>query len=151
MASTPLGQWRIADMDQWDRGAIELLGPTYIEFTADGTGTFRFIAVEASLDGKPSVRTGRPAIEFSWEGNDDGGPASGRSWAQAEPDGSLVGHIYFHRGDDSGFRESLFNPPAHEQRLCTRTSAPPTSRVPEQAHIGSFSTPGNDVDAQLVR
>ncbi len=35
---------------------------------------------------------------------DAGDPASGRGWALAEEDGSLRGHIYFHLGDDSGFR-----------------------------------------------
>ena len=28
----------------------------------------------------------------------------GREWALLETDDSLVGHIYLHRGDDSGFR-----------------------------------------------
>jgi hypothetical protein len=39
-----------------------------------------------------------------WEGNDESDPASGRGWAALEEDGSLRGHIYFHLGDDSGFR-----------------------------------------------
>jgi len=52
---------------------------------------------EASLDG-------RPGVEFSWEGHDDCDHASGRGWAVQEDDGSLRGHIYFHLGDDSGFR-----------------------------------------------
>jgi hypothetical protein len=42
--------------------------------------------------------------EFTWEGNDESDPASGRSWAVLEEDESLRGHIYFHLGDDSGFR-----------------------------------------------
>jgi hypothetical protein len=41
-----VGRWRIVEMDLWDRKAIELLGPGYIEFRKDGTGSFRFIAVE---------------------------------------------------------------------------------------------------------
>ena len=36
-------------------------------------------------------------------------PASGRGWATLNPDGTLVGHIYFHLGDDSGFRAERFN------------------------------------------
>jgi hypothetical protein len=43
-------------------------------------------------------------VEFTWEGNDESDPASGRGWAVLEEGGSLSGHIYFHLGDDSGFR-----------------------------------------------
>jgi hypothetical protein len=42
-------------------------------------------------------------VEFSWEGNDECDPASGRGWAVLEEDGSLCGRIFFHLGDDSGF------------------------------------------------
>ena len=30
--------------------------------------------------------------------------ASGRGWAALQLDGSLTGHIYYHKGDDSAFR-----------------------------------------------
>src|SRR5580704_13186859 len=33
----------------------------------------------------------------------DGGPASGRGWAALGTAGRLVGHIFIHKGDDSGF------------------------------------------------
>ena len=33
-----LGQWRIIEMDLWDREAIELLGPDYFERRKDRTG-----------------------------------------------------------------------------------------------------------------
>jgi len=42
-------------------------------------------------------------VEFSWEGNDQCDPASGRGWAVLEKDGSLCGRIFFHLGRDSGF------------------------------------------------
>jgi hypothetical protein len=42
-------------------------------------------------------------VEFSWEGNDESDPASGRGWAVLEEDGSLSGRIFFHLDDDSGF------------------------------------------------
>jgi hypothetical protein len=38
-------------------------------------------------------------VEFSWEGNDECDPASGRGWAVLEEDGSLCGRIFFHLGD----------------------------------------------------
>ena len=49
-------------------------------------------------------RDGHPAVEFSWDGSDEGDHASGRGWAALDDDGSLVGHIWFHMGDDSGYR-----------------------------------------------
>jgi len=56
------------------------------------------------MDCRSCQRDGRPCVEFTWEGDDEGGPATGRGWAALEEDGSLRGHIYFHLGDDSGFR-----------------------------------------------
>lgn len=98
------GVWRIVEIDLWDAEAIDLLGPGYIQFGADRTGRFRFIAVEGWMDCQSRQRDGRPCVEFTWEGGDDGDPASGRGWAALDEDGSLRGHIYFHLGDDSGFR-----------------------------------------------
>ncbi len=98
------GAWRIVEMDLWDSEAIDLLGPGFIQFGADQTGHFRFIAVEGWMDCRNGRRDGRPCVEFTWEGNDESDPASGRGWAALEEDGSLRGHIYFHLGDDSGFQ-----------------------------------------------
>lgn len=101
------GRWQIVEMDLWDRDAIDVLGPAFIEIGADGTGSFRFIAVEGDIDGRHVARDGHPAVEFSWVGVDDNDDASGRGWARLETDDSLVGHIYLHRGDDSGFRTAV--------------------------------------------
>ncbi|HEY5990859.1 MAG TPA: hypothetical protein VIV12_31360 [Streptosporangiaceae bacterium] len=98
------GVWRIVEMDLWDAEAIDLLGPGYIQFGADRSGRFRFIAVEGWMDCQTGQRDGRPCVEFTWEGNDESDPASGRGWAALDKDGSLRGHICFHLGDDSGFR-----------------------------------------------
>jgi hypothetical protein len=48
-------------------------------------------------------------LGFTWDGNDDCDHASGRGWAVLEEDGSLSGRIYFHLGDDSGFRAARFD------------------------------------------
>jgi hypothetical protein len=101
-----VGTWRIAEMDLWDRDAIELLGPALFEFRADGTGNLGFIAVEGYVDWKPSAWHATERVEFSWDGNDEGDAVSGRGWAEAAGDGSLHGRIFFHLGDDSGFRAS---------------------------------------------
>ena len=46
---------------------------------------------------------GKPAVEFSWDGNDEMDPAQGRGWAVLDGD-RLKGMIFFHQGDESEFR-----------------------------------------------
>jgi hypothetical protein len=90
-------------MELWDSDAIDLLGPAFIEINADGTGTFQFIAVQGNLDCHFNKPGDDPAVEFSWDGNDECDPASGRGLANISPDGSLHGRVFFHMGDDSDF------------------------------------------------
>jgi len=99
-----VGWWRIVDMELWDQDAVDLVAPGFIEFQPDATGSFGFIAVHSGLHWREAPREGRPGVEFSWQGFDEGDPASGRGWATVEPDGCLRGHLFFHLGDDSGFR-----------------------------------------------
>lgn len=95
------GRWRISEMDLWDRDAIDLVGPAFIEFSANGKGQIRFIAVEGYLTGAVDKQD-RTRADFTWEGYDDGDQVSGYGWVKSESD-VLRGHIYFHNGDDSGF------------------------------------------------
>lgn len=106
-ASSMSGKWRILEMDLWDREALDLLGPAFIEFQPDGTGSFGFIAVHGWIDWRPAA-TATSAVEFSWEGSDEGDQVTGRGWAAIQGDGSVDGHIYFHLGDDSGFRAERY-------------------------------------------
>src|SRR5665213_2858077 len=99
-----VGRWRILEMDLLDREAIELVGPGYLEFSQDGTGRFGFIAVEGRADCRPLLTDNTQGVEFTWDGTDEGDHVSGRGTASLQEDGSLRGHIYFHMGDDSGFR-----------------------------------------------
>jgi hypothetical protein len=88
----------------------DLVGHGFIDF--DGrSGRFGFIAVEAQLDCRETVRDGRPCVEFTWEGADDCDLATGRGWAVLTDDDTLDGHIFFHLGDDSGFQAVRTNPP----------------------------------------
>ena len=73
-----VGRWRITEMELWDREDLDLLGPALIEFDREGLGEFRFIALEGGLDYQVSERGGLPAVEFSWEGQDDGDASMGR-------------------------------------------------------------------------
>ncbi len=97
------GRWRISEMELWYQKAIDLVGPGYFYFdSTNRTSKFQFIAVEGFMDCRFSERGGIPAVEFSWEGNDELDPASGRGWAILE-DSVLKGRIFIHQGDDSGF------------------------------------------------
>ena len=91
-------------MDLWDLEDIDLVEPGFIEFGPDRTGHFGFIAVQGYMDCRSGPTREDARVEFTWEGDDDGDRASGRGWAVLESDGSLRGRIYFHLGDDSGFR-----------------------------------------------
>ena len=90
-------------MELWDRDAIELLGPAFLEFRPDDQGEFRFIAVEGFMDVRVVRDHGARRADFSWDGEDEGNPTSGRGWAIERPDGSLTGRIFVHMGDDSEF------------------------------------------------
>ena len=70
-------------MDEWDE--IDLLGPAHITFIGKDGGELAFIAIEADLDVRYGSRDGAACAEFSWEGFDDGSPASGRGWAALAP------------------------------------------------------------------
>jgi hypothetical protein len=94
-------------MDNWDQETVDLVEPGFIEFDEDGLGELGFIAVTGELDCRDADRDGRPGVEFSWQGSDEGDDVSGRGWAALNPDGTIEGHIYFHHGDDSAFRAEV--------------------------------------------
>lgn len=96
------GRWRIAEMDLWNRDTLDLVEPAFLEIRGD-QGEMAFIAVTAWLDIRYDARSGEPIAEFSWEGDDEDDPRSGRGWVVPGTAGRLVGHFYFHMGDDSGF------------------------------------------------
>lgn len=95
-------------MGAWDRDAIDLVEPGYIEFAGDGTGQFGFIAVRGWLDCRPVERDGRVGVEFTWDGLDEGDHVSGRGSASVVDDETVEGHVFFHLGDDSSFRAKPF-------------------------------------------
>jgi hypothetical protein len=95
------GRWRITEMYEWDE--IHLAGSAHISFNGKDRGELAFLAVEADLDVRYGSRDGAACAEFSWEGFDDGTAASGRGRVALGGAGRLVGHIFIHKGDDSGF------------------------------------------------
>ncbi len=99
-----VGRWRIVEMDLRRQDDVDLVAPGFIEFGKDHQGSLGFIAVQGGIDWRDAPRDRCPGVEFTWEGFDVGDPVTGRGWAVVEEGGSLRGRIYFHLGDDSGFR-----------------------------------------------
>jgi hypothetical protein len=94
---------------QLGSGGRRLVQPGFIEVDEDGLGGLALIAVTGELDCRDADRDGRPGVEFSWQGSDEGDDVSGRGWAALNHDGTLEGHIYFHLGDDSAFCAEQFD------------------------------------------
>ena len=98
-----VGTWRIIWMETWAQQHVDLDGPALLELQGDGQGRMNFIAVQAWLDAEPSPNA--DGVEFSWEGEDEGGPRSGRGWIKVGDDRDhLDGYFTFHMGDSSAFK-----------------------------------------------
>ena len=87
----------------WDQDFIDAEVPGYIQFSDDGMGDFQFGYVHGFMDCQFSMKNGKDFVDFSWEGNDEMDPVSGRGFATIEG-GVLNGHLFFHQGDDSEFK-----------------------------------------------
>ena len=96
------GRWRIVSMSAWEQDYIDEEEEGYIEFDEKGQGEFHFGYVHGNLDCRLTTRDGEPAVEWSWDGNDEMDPAQGRGWAVVKGD-EIHGMIFFHGGDDSEF------------------------------------------------
>ncbi len=98
-----LGLWRITHMDQWPQDFVDAEVDGYIRFDHGGVGEFQFGYVHGWIDHELTDREGKPAAEWSWEGNSEMDPACGRGWAVLEDDGTIKGKLSIHGGDKSGF------------------------------------------------
>lgn len=92
------GRWRIVEMELWDKDFLDLVEPAYILF-GDTGGEFAF----GCITGAFPYASDSDAIAFDWGGNDEMDEACGQGWAELQDDGSLVGEISSHNGDESGF------------------------------------------------
>ena len=99
------GVWRIVDTELWDLDDLDLLEPAHLTLEPDGLGALQLLAMEAELDYRIVERDGRPAVEFSFDGSDEGDRISGRGWAILDGE-QLCGRLFLHRGDYSGFTAS---------------------------------------------
>jgi hypothetical protein len=96
------GRWRIVSMSAWDQDYIDEEEEGFFEFDEKGSGEFHFGYVHGQMDSRLTTREGEPAVEWTWDGNDEMDPAQGRGCAVVQGD-ELHGMIYFHGGDDSEF------------------------------------------------
>jgi len=96
------GRWRIVSMEQWEQDFVNAEEEGYIEFEDKDWGSFHFGYVHGNMDCQLTTRDGLPAVEWSWDGNDEMDAAQGRGWAVLKND-ELDGMIFFHGGDSSGF------------------------------------------------
>lgn len=96
------GRWHIVSMTEWDEDFINAEVQGFIEFDDKNSGSFQFGHVSGDMDCRLTTRDGEPAVEWSWDGNDEMDHAEGRGWAVLKGD-ELHGMIFFHEGDESGF------------------------------------------------
>lgn len=97
------GKWSIVKMEAWDQEYVNMEVPGHFTFNKDGMGHFQFGLVQGEMDCRLENMDGKARIDFSWEGQDELDPVSGRGWAVIE-NGELHGRIFFHMGDDSAFQ-----------------------------------------------
>ena len=102
-AKAVAGRWRIVAMDNWDDDFLDLVEEAHITFHGTADGEVAFGALKGFLDVRYGARNDSASAEFSCEGLDDNHPASGRGWATLGTADRLIGHIYIHNGEESGF------------------------------------------------
>lgn len=101
MNSKLIGKWRIIDSEEWSPDMLNMDSDASFEIDKDGFGFFNFCAVEADIDYR-CAKDDDNKIHFSFSGNDDRDPASGRGWAKLQAN-KLKIQLYFHRGMESWF------------------------------------------------
>lgn len=110
-----LGTWRIVETELWDVDDLDLIEPAHLTLEPKGHGRLGLLAIEAILDYRVVQREGLPAIDFSFEGSDEGDRISGRGWAVLDGE-QLRGHLFIHQGDDSGFTAARGKTPARRRQ-----------------------------------
>jgi hypothetical protein len=96
------GRWRITSMEMWGQDFVDAEVEGFVEFGPSGQGSFLFGYVSGDIDYRDSSKDGKPSVEWSWDGNDEMDPASGRGWAVIDGD-EIHGVIAIHHGDESEF------------------------------------------------
>ena len=95
------GTWHITETELWEEEYINMEVRAYIRIEADGRGEFQFGLVHGAIDGEAVQYGAGERFDFTWSGNDECEPASGKGWLQLRGRTRLEGKIKFHRGDKS--------------------------------------------------
>lgn len=98
-----VGRWRITWMEMWDQSFVDAEVEGFIRFDEDGSGEFQFGYVHGYVNYQETEHNDKPAVVFTFEGNDEMDPCSGRGWAFRKGD-RIGGKIVFHGGDESKFK-----------------------------------------------
>jgi hypothetical protein len=77
-----VGKWRITEMEQGDKGYIDMVMPGHLTIGDGGVGSHQFGAVGAELDSRVESMGGVEQIEVSFEGEDGGDPVCGQVWTR---------------------------------------------------------------------
>jgi hypothetical protein len=102
-------------MSAWEQDFIDEEEEGYIEFGDNYQGQFHFGYVHGHMDCRLTMRDGEPAVEWTWDGNDEMDAAQGRGLAKIRGD-ELHGVIFFHQGDNSAFVAKKKRPSGKAQR-----------------------------------
>ncbi len=94
-----LGRWRIVASELWAPEDLDTVVPAHINFGRDRLGELELIAIGASIDYRVGKRDGSPIVEFTWEDQ----PVSGRGWVRLSGGDEIVGRLFIHQGDETGF------------------------------------------------
>ncbi len=94
-----MGRWRIVEMPDYVEDYPDMVEPAHILFEANGSGEFAFGCVTGQIFGGGDVNH----VAFAWQGNDEMDEVQGDGWAEIQPDGSIIGQICFHNGDETDF------------------------------------------------
>ncbi len=98
------GKWRIVEVTDHEADFPNMVEPAFILFNGKGGGEFVFGCISGAICGAGD----RDAVEFSWEGNDEMDEACGDGWAELQPDGSIIGRVCLHGGDEANFTTRLW-------------------------------------------
>ena len=98
-----IGRWRITWMEAWDQDSWTKRSRGSSSSTGTGPESSSWVRARARSTIERSERDGKPAIEFSWDGNDEMDPPQGRGWAVLDGD-EIEGRVFIHRDLDSAFR-----------------------------------------------
>jgi hypothetical protein len=86
-------------MPDYEADFRDMMEPAYILFDGRGGGEFAFGCVTGAIYGAGDGN----AVEFTWDGNDEMDEACGDGWAELQSNGSIIGQICFHGGDEANF------------------------------------------------